>query len=95
MMGPWDVVVIVVASGAGAFAAVAWVGALVCWIAMLQHLSGRRSRGSLMLHGMAAFDPANFTERGQQWQRWFVRCFAGFFVALFVTAGLVALTARR
>jgi hypothetical protein len=95
MLGPWDVVVIVAAAATGALAAVAWVAAVVCWVAMVRHRSPHRSLAWQLFHGMAAFDPENFNERGRQWQRWFVRCFVGFFVAMLATVVVVALGTRR
>lgn len=78
----------------GAVAGACWLGAFVSWLRMLANLSGRRTLGSMLFHGMAAFDPQNFTDAGRRWQRRFVRFFLGFFAAAVALVLLAALTAR-
>lgn len=78
----------------GIVTATCWLGALVSWLYMLGNLSGRRTLGSMLMNGMAAFDPENFTDAGRVWQRRYVRCFAGFFAAIAALALLAVLAAR-
>jgi hypothetical protein len=89
MHGIGGALVIVAAAGAG----LCWLAAVVSWLRMLGNTSGRMSVPSMLLHGMASFDPANFNERGQRLQRLFLRCFAGFFGMLLVLAATAAATA--
>lgn len=91
MVSVWSLLVYVAAAGAG----LCWLATFLCWLGMLRNLNGRRSVGYLLFHGLAAFDPENYTERGQLWQRRFVRCFVGFFVAILAVAAAAALTMKR
>jgi hypothetical protein len=74
----------------GALALAAWFSALFHSVRALSHLSGKNSLGQMMFHGIRFFDAENFTPRGRELQRRFVRSFVAFFGCLFA---LMAITA--
>jgi hypothetical protein len=76
------VVVIVLA----VLAVAAWLSAAIHGLRSLGHLSGRSSLGQMLLHGIRWFDADNFTPRGQELQRRFVRSFAAFFACVVALA---------
>jgi hypothetical protein len=70
-----DVAVVIVALGAGMFAA--WLSAIVHFAWAFAHLSGKYSRLQ-MLYGLRGTDEESFTPRGWQLQRRGMRSFAAF-----------------
>ena len=57
----------------------AWLSAAIHGFWSLAHLSGKNSVGQMLFHGIRWFDVENFTPRGQELQRRFVRSFVAFF----------------
>jgi hypothetical protein len=57
----------------------AWLSAAIHGFWSLAHLSGKNSAGQMLVHGVRWYDAENFTPRGQQLQRRFVRSFVAFF----------------
>jgi hypothetical protein len=74
------VTTIATAFAVGTFAA--WLSAFVHGVWSLAHLSGKNSLGQMLFHGIRWFDAENFTPRGQELQRRFVRSFVAFFVCV-------------
>jgi hypothetical protein len=72
-------VVVIVLAGV---AVAAWLSAAVHGFRSLGHLSGKSSLGQMLLHGIRWFDADNFTPRGRELQRRFVRSFAAFFACI-------------
>jgi hypothetical protein len=76
--------------------AVVGIGALLSWLYAVYHwfkaLGHRRpdiALSAMLLHGMKAFDGANFTEQGQPHVRGFIRGFGAFFVCILAGMGVV------
>jgi len=63
-------------------AAVAWLLAAISGFAMLRHLAPHRTLGWMVFHGIAWFDPDNFTPAAAPWRRRFVAGFVAFFVCV-------------
>lgn len=71
-------------------ATVAWISAFVHGIWALAHLSGKSSLGQMFFSGLRWFDAENYSPRGQQLQRRFLRSFGFFFCCVF---GLIMVSA--
>lgn len=63
---------------------VVWLLAAVSWIRAVSHRKSEVPLSALVLSGMKAFDPDNFTAEGQRHQRRFMIAFAMFFVVVFL-----------
>ena len=78
----------------GVLAFAAWLSAAIHGVRSLGHLSGKSSLGEMLFHGIRWFDADNFTPRGQELQRYFVRSAAAFFGCV-VAMAMAAVFATR
>jgi hypothetical protein len=81
---------IVIVIGSLAFAS--WLSAFVHGVWSLAHLSGKNSLGQMLFHGIRWFDAENFTARGQELQRRFVRSFVAFFLCVLTSMAAAVVT---
>ena len=69
-----------------------WLSAAIHGFWSLAHLSGKNSLGQMLFHGIRWFEAENFTPRGQELLRRFVRSFVAFFACILALMSVTILT---